>query len=218
MRTHARLAVTGLLVLAACGGEAPESAAGATADEASTTTRADVESPAETSSPESGTDVATSTQPSSSTGPCAEARVDGTETFDEEDLSFHFDHPSGWDHMARAAEGYRGGSLAYVGPTGRRSSTGMIQYVYETEPTTGVGIARQMLERTGEPISSLQIDGRDVTVYGMADEAVVDAKLLFPEPDGVHLLSLTFGSASDDCVAERERIRDLVLETLRSRS
>lgn len=206
-----------LYLLAACGGGGDESAARVSEDGGATATSSSSEARASASGEEEreGAPAAAAT----ADGPCAETRFDETATFAfHDELPFQFEYPAGWDYMARTGPSQMAGSLAHVGRTGRRSSTGSIQYVFAREASSNPEGMRQIYEQSMEPIATVAIGGRDVTVFAMEDRRVVNAKFLYPGADGMHTASFIFGSSSSSCVEERRHLRDLVLGSLEDRS
>lgn len=204
------------LLLIACGGGGEEPAPRISEDGGASATSSSEPRPSATEdATEEGTREAAST---ADADPCAEARVDETATFTfHDELPFQFEHPAGWDYLARTGPSQMAGSLAHLGHTGRRSSTGSIQYVFAREASSNPEGMRQIFEQSMEPIATVVIGGRDVTVFASPDPRVVNAKFLYPDADGMHSASFIFGSSSESCVEERRRVRELVLGSISAR-
>lgn len=203
------------LLLVACGGGGDEPAARASEDGGQRDAASTSADPASTTA--DGGDQQASA--AAADDPCAEALFDETATFTfRDELPFRFEYPAGWDHLGRSGETQISGSLAHLGRNGRRSHVGLIQYVIMREPDSSPDFTRQIFDRSMEPVGTVTLGGREVEVYSHRDPGAVTAKFLYPDDDGWHLANLIFGAAGDDCLPERRRIRDLVLESISDRS
>lgn len=146
---------------------------------------------------------------------CAEARFEDTEPFTfHEDVPFRFEVPAAWDHLDSSNPGQIAGSVAFQGETGRRSSTGMIQYVVGREPLSSWNVMLDVFRQSMAQIGTVTIGGEDVEVFGQDLPGVINARFLFPDSGGFRQVSFIFGAASDACLPERRRLRELVLESI----
>lgn len=124
-----------------------------------------------------------------------------------DDLPFRFDVSAGWDRL----DSSRGvGSVAYRGPTGRRSSAGMIQYVFG-EPLSSQNVMLDVYRQSMDQIGTVTIGGEEIEVFGHDLPGVINAKFLFPDRGRLREASFIFGTASDACLPERRHLRELVL-------
>lgn len=205
MKSTSLLALAAVTLLVACGGETPRASS----------TDGEGESASSAQSTPAARNTASGVASAPDDDPCAEARFDETATFAfHEELPFRFEYPAGWDYLARTGPSQMAGSLAHVGHTGRRSSTGSIQYVFAREASSNPEGMRRIFKQSMEAITTATIGGRDVTVFANPDPRVVNAKFLYPDADGMHSASFIFGSSSESCVEERRSVRDLVLGSI----
>ncbi len=216
MRRRPLFTLAVLALFAACGAES-SSAEGA--DAADGTGQTATESRTATSDDQS---TAGDASPSDAApGPaskdrCAEARFGDTEPFASHgDLPFDFEVPAGWDRLD-SSQGV--GSVAYQARTGRRSSTGMIPYVFGEEPLSSPNVTLDMYRQSMEQIGTVTLGAEEIEVFGHDLPGVVNAKFLFPDRRGLREASFIFGAASDACLPERRRLRDLVLGSVADRS
>lgn len=205
-----------LALFAACGGGS-SSAEGT--DAADGTSEAATESRTATSNDRSTAGDASpsgASPVSASNDRCAEARFEDTEPFAvHEDLPFRFVVPAGWDRLD-SSQGV--GSVAYQARTGRRSSTGMIQYGFGEEPLSSPNLMLDMYRQSMEQVGTVTIGGEELEVFGHDVPGVVNAKFLFPDRGGLREASFNFGAASEACLPERRRLRELVLGSVADRS
>lgn len=182
MTARPMLTLVALAFLAACGGDtsSADTTGGASASaEASATRPSDDRS----SAAQASSDQERSAAPADDR--CAEVRFDDTVPFAfHDELPFRFEVPAGWDHLDASNPSQIVGSVAFQGSTGRRSSTGMIQYVFGREPLSSSNVMLDVFRQSMEQVGTVTMSGEEVEVFGHGVPGVVNAKFLLPGDRG----------------------------------
>lgn len=93
----------------------------------------------------------------------------------------------------------------------------MIQYVFGTEPLSSRNVMLDVFGQTMEQIGTVTIGREEVEVFGQDLPGVINANFLFPDTGGLRQASFIVGAASDTCLPECRRLRELVLESIADR-